>query len=109
MLTRRQICPEIDSRKLKPLDSSWDTSILVNNPLLSNPLEDIISRYLNYINDEISPQSKELNKKVNVLFTYSAMHGVGYKYVQKVCDLVNARILPVPEQRDPHPDFPTVV
>ncbi|CAH1101312.1 unnamed protein product [Psylliodes chrysocephalus] len=111
-----QICSPVDKyvqksilENLKPLDSSWDTSILVNNPLLSNPLEDIISRYLNYINDEISPQSKELNKKVNVLFTYSAMHGVGYKYVQKVCDLVNARILPVPEQRDPHPDFPTVV
>ncbi|CAH1101311.1 unnamed protein product [Psylliodes chrysocephalus] len=93
---------------LEPLESSWNTGILADNPLRKNPSCEIIYRYLNYIDQAILPESKELNKKVNMLFTYTALHGVGYKYVQQVCDKINARIFAVPEQRDPHPDFPTV-
>ncbi|CAG9864290.1 unnamed protein product [Phyllotreta striolata] len=110
-----QICSPVDKHvqksileNLKPLDSSWDVTVLVNNPLVSNPIEEITSCYLDYIDNEVPESCKETNKRADVAFTYTAMHGVGYKYVRKACDRINVRISAVPQQRDPHPDFPTV-
>lgn len=91
-----------------PLVSSWDTTVLKSSPLLKDPLSDTLKDYLDVINNTILPEHKELNKKANVLFTYTAMHGVGYNYVKQVFDLVGVRMVPVAEQKDPHPDFPTV-
>lgn len=37
------------------------------------------------------------------------MHGVGYKFVEKALESVNLKpLIPVIEQRDADPDFPTV-
>ncbi|CAG9864289.1 unnamed protein product [Phyllotreta striolata] len=93
---------------LEPWDGSWDTDVLEKSPLLKRPLCDIQCRYLNYIDNAISEESKVLNKKVNLLFTYTPVHGVGYRYVKDICDKINIRLQIVEEQRDPHPDFPTV-
>lgn len=41
--------------------------------------------------------------------TYTAMHGVGYKYVAAAFEAVGfAPVVPVVEQCDPDPEFPTV-
>lgn len=37
------------------------------------------------------------------------MHGVGYKFVQKALEVANLKpLIPVVEQRDADPEFPTV-
>ncbi|XP_008197604.2 phosphopentomutase [Tribolium castaneum] len=92
---------------LVPLDTSWDTTVLKSG-LLTDPLSETLRDYLNVINDTILPQHRELNKKAEVLFTYTAMHGVGYNYIRQVFDLIGVTMVPVEEQKDPHPDFPTV-
>ncbi|XP_056647881.1 phosphopentomutase [Diorhabda sublineata] len=93
---------------LVPLDTSWDTSILSSSSLLMDPLADIFCRYTNVIYTEISEESKNLNKKMNLLFTYTPMHGVGYKFIEKIFEVINVKFNVVQEQKDPHPDFPTV-
>lgn len=110
-----QIIPPADKliqnsilQNLTPLDTSWDTSILKKSCLLKDPLQEILDHYLKIISEAILPEHKELNKKVGMPFTYTAMHGVGYPYVQKLCDIVGIKIIPVLEQRDPDPEFPTV-
>ncbi|KAJ8960674.1 hypothetical protein NQ314_006043 [Rhamnusium bicolor] len=95
-------------RNLEPLETSWDTSILGTSDLLIDPLSEVLEHYLQIITDTIIPEHKLLNEKVGMLFTYTAMHGVGYSYIEKVCDVIGINIVPVLEQRDPHPDFPTV-
>ncbi|ERL95093.1 hypothetical protein D910_12363, partial [Dendroctonus ponderosae] len=111
-----QIIPPVDKRiqnsilaNLRPLDSSWNTDILSNNPLLIDPYEDCLNCYLkSIISDGIHADEIAINKTVNLSFVYTAMHGVGYKSVQKAVDLIGVRIFPVPEQRDPDPEFSTV-
>ncbi|XP_066247940.1 phosphopentomutase isoform X2 [Euwallacea similis] len=94
---------------LTPLDSSWNTDVLENNPLVIDPYEECLHSYLKeVIADQIHPDDIANNQRVNLPFVYTAMHGVGYKYVQNVADLVGVKIFPVMEQRDPNPDFPTV-
>lgn len=94
---------------LTPLESSWDTSTIKGNPLVLDPFADCLERYLKIvIGDGILPQDIENNKKLGMKFVYTAMHGVGYVPAQKVVDQIGIQILPVPEQKDPHPDFPTV-
>lgn len=111
-----QIIPPVDKKiqnsileNLPPLDSSWNTDILRNSPLLLDPYEECLKNYLlEIIVEEIHPDDIKNNKKVNLPFVYTAMHGVGYKSVQSVVDSVGATIYPVLEQKDPDPDFPTV-
>lgn len=51
----------------------------------------------------------EYNAKSDIRFVYSAMHGVGYKFVEKTMEIANLKpLVPVLEQRDADPDFPTV-
>ncbi|CAG9834739.1 unnamed protein product [Diabrotica balteata] len=95
-------------QNLQPLESSWDTSIIRSSPLISDPRSDVFCRYMNVIDRDASEESKELNRKMNLTFTYTPMHGVAYEYIKKVFEIINANFVVVPEQRDPHPDFPTV-
>lgn len=110
-----QIIPPADKniqnsilQNLKPLETSWDTSILKKSCMLKDPLQEVLDDYLKIISETILPEQKQLNEKIGMSFTYTAMHGVGYPYVQKVCDVVGIKIIPVLEQRDPDPEFPTV-
>lgn len=36
------------------------------------------------------------------------MHGVGYNYIVKAFEVAGLKIIPVEEQKDPDPEFPTV-
>lgn len=49
------------------------------------------------------------NQYLEDLTVYTAMHGVGFKFVQSVLHAVGiTKMWVVPEQRDPDPEFPTV-
>lgn len=42
---------------------------------------------------------RELNKDTKMRFTYTAMHGVGYRFVQQVfCEFEIPEVIPVKEQ-----------
>lgn len=93
---------------LHPHDSSWDVTILSNTELLKDPLTAVINSYLECLNSAIICEHKGINKKQGLLFTYTAMHGVGYRYIKEVFDSISIKFVSVPEQQEPHPDFPTV-
>lgn len=49
------------------------------------------------------------NGNSDVRFVYSAMHGVGYKFMERAFEIANLKpLLAVAEQRDADPEFPTV-
>lgn len=49
------------------------------------------------------------NGQSDMRFVYSAMHGVGYKFLEKAFEIANLKpLVPVVEQRDADPEFPTV-
>lgn len=63
-------------------------------------------KMLKYIPNELVQSS---NAKSELRFVYSAMHGVGYDYVEKAFQTARLRsLIPVPEQQYADPDFPTV-
>jgi phosphoglucomutase len=69
--------------------------------------EKIVDEYM----EEVAPMSRfrGLLKKP-LLVTYTAMHGVGAPFVQRVFEEFGLPpYVPVKEQIDPNPDFPTVV
>lgn len=93
---------------LEPLPSSWKTDIVATSKYRLDPLADIFHDYVTAVNSQIIPDHKAINKKSNFQFTYTPMHGVGHKYLQKLFDEIGAQIIPVPEQILPDPEFPTV-
>lgn len=108
-----QIIPPIDKQiqslilqNLQPWEFSWNVSN--NHPLISDPLPELWDDYTLLVSNIISPLFKDCNKKVGLIFTYTAMHGVGYPYIKRVLDEIGVEIVAVEEQRDPNPDFPTV-
>lgn len=49
------------------------------------------------------------NANSNIRFVYSAMHGVGYKFMERAFEIANLKpLIAVAEQRDADPEFPTV-
>lgn len=93
---------------LEPLETSWNCESLYDNEKLNNPLEEVLESYLKIIEDSLIDEHKTINTRSNLRFVYSAMHGVGYDYVKKVFDVAHLKLIPVEEQKDPDPEFPTV-
>ncbi|XP_050313113.1 phosphopentomutase-like isoform X2 [Anthonomus grandis grandis] len=110
-----QIIPPVDKQiqnyimeNLEPLESSWDTAIN-SSPLVMDHLQETMHRYMEkVISERIYPPIVENNASVEVKFAYTAMHGVGWAAVEQAANIVKGIVDPVPEQRDPHADFPTV-
>lgn len=95
-------------KNLEPLHSSWRTDIVHQSKYRYDPLADIIQDYVAAISSQLIQDHRAINKKSDFKFTYTAMHGVGYKYVQKLFDEIGVQIIPVVEQVTPDPEFPTV-
>jgi phosphomannomutase len=65
--------------------------------------------YYKKLNEIIPPKLFESNDKSSMEFVYTAMHGVGYPFVEHAFKIANlCPLVPVLEQRDADPDFPTV-
>lgn len=92
----------------RPLPSSWNLDLL-SSPLLKDPYDQMFPQYYEKLLAYIPSELIESNKKSELQFVYSAMHGVGYDYVEKAFETGRLKpLLPVPEQQYPDPDFPTV-
>ncbi|KAI0233011.1 Phosphoglucomutase-2 [Lamellibrachia satsuma] len=93
---------------LKPFPSSWDTSVVDSSPLRTDPYDEIWTSYMQDLK-KLSYYS-EGNSRSSVVFTYTAMHGVGYKFIIEAFKMFGfkSNLVPVMEQVEPDPEFPTV-
>ncbi|XP_050524981.1 phosphopentomutase isoform X2 [Daktulosphaira vitifoliae] len=92
---------------LEPEENVWNIECLYDSNLLSDPIMELQEHYYKRVNELLFP---DLNKEIsNIIFTYTPMHGVGYPYIEKA--FKNSKfnpVVPVEQQKDPNPDFPTV-
>ncbi|KAK3576083.1 hypothetical protein CHS0354_014087 [Potamilus streckersoni] len=95
------------SENLEPWKTSWDTSVLKTSPQCMDPYDKIFEAY----NKDVVQLCyfREQNAASSVKFTYTAMHGVGYLYAVKSLQMFGfPPPIPVKEQVEPNPEFPTV-
>ncbi|KAH8371110.1 hypothetical protein KR093_006272, partial [Drosophila rubida] len=96
-------------KRLEPLPSSWDLSILDDHPLLIDPFRDVYPAYYEALKKLIPPEYIETNECSQLRFVYTALHGVGFQYVREAFYQARLKpLIPVAQQKDPDPDFPTV-
>lgn len=109
---------------ISPHDKNIQTSILENlipaegegvwrgidGLQVMDPYEEMEALYMQKLLGNIPQRFREeFNAKSDVEFVYSAMHGVGYPFVERGFEVVQLRApVAVPEQQFPDPEFPTV-
>lgn len=94
---------------LIPTDVSWaQIEDYQGQAPLSDPFDEMEQLYFEKLN--IPTRFRETyNAKSDLEFVYSAMHGVGYPFVERGFEVANLRrLVAVPEQQFPDPEFPTV-
>lgn len=91
------------------MESSWDLDTL-KSKLLHDPYEEMFALYYEKLLQSIPKELiTDCNAKSDVRYVYSAMHGVGYKFVKRAFEVARLKpVVAVAEQRDADPDFPTV-
>ncbi|XP_064547838.1 phosphopentomutase [Drosophila montana] len=97
-------------KNLEPAENYWsvDEATLWSNELLSDPYERVETAYYAALLKTIPDGLIKANGKCDLSFAYTAMHGIGYPYVQKAFEQVNLQpVVPVVQQIEPDPEFPT--
>ncbi|XP_026489473.2 phosphopentomutase [Vanessa tameamea] len=90
-------------------DEHWKIDGIRSHDLVKDCLEEVTTKYMEYIRSSLSEELLEQNRKAEVRTVYSAMHGVGYDFIVKAFEAANLKApLSVIEQQDPNPNFPTV-
>ncbi|XP_034255571.1 phosphoglucomutase-2 [Thrips palmi] len=91
-----------------PWVDSRDSSVLnADNPKFIDPLSQVMKEYYQQLQKALL--SADVNAKTSVKFTYTAMHGVGYKYMKEAFNIAGFKpFIAVEEQKDPDPEFSTV-
>ncbi|XP_059619954.1 phosphopentomutase [Phlebotomus argentipes] len=94
---------------LAPWPKSWSVDNL-DSPLLADPYDDMVALYMEKLLKNIPRVLiDDYNARSDVQFVYSAMHGVGWPFVERGFAVAGLSApLAVAEQRDPDPEFPTV-
>ncbi|XP_072171272.1 phosphopentomutase-like [Diadema setosum] len=92
---------------LEPWSNSWDLSVLETSKQLQDPYEEILYSYTQELKQHCLYRS--INERTPLQFTYSAMHGVGTKFINaSVKEFGFKPFVMVKEQVEPDPEFPTV-
>ncbi|XP_072041003.1 phosphopentomutase-like [Amphiura filiformis] len=95
------------NQNLEPWPNSWDTSIVESSPLKRDLLEEVEKVYTNDLQKKCLHRS--INQSTKLRFTYTAMHGVGTRFVQMAVEAFGLPpLVLVKEQVEPDPEFPTV-
>ncbi|KAK6014788.1 phosphoglucomutase/phosphomannomutase, alpha/beta/alpha domain I, partial [Ostertagia ostertagi] len=87
----------------------WDTKDLMKHPLLKSA-DPAIDPYFEVERSSLC-YHKDINAATPLKFTYSAFHGVGYRYAMRMFKefgFAEDRFVSVKEQQEADPDFPTV-
>ncbi|CAD7013309.1 unnamed protein product [Ceratitis capitata] len=94
---------------LEPWAGTWDTEKLYESELLIDPKE-AITVYVDKVCETVPLSIIEINSKSDLRLVYSAMHGVGYPFIQDSFEAIKLQpVIAVEEQKDADPEFPTVV
>ncbi|XP_033255654.1 glucose 1,6-bisphosphate synthase-like [Drosophila miranda] len=112
-----QILPPHDKKiyddimaNLEPTPSSWDLCILTASPLVEDPYRQIYPMYYEMLKKLLPPVHLETNECSQLRFIYTPMHGVGYSFMREAFYQARLKpLIPVPEQKDPDPEFHTLV
>ena len=95
---------------LKSTPSGWDTSdyLIADNENIHYCLDEVSQSYQDHLVKKLWNASTPLNSSFR--FAYTAMHGVGFPFVQSLLHKIGAEkhMIPVLEQCSADPDFPTV-
>lgn len=97
-------------KNLEPVDNYWNVNVaeLRSDKLLIDPYDEVVPSYYEALKKEIPCELIEKNADSPLDFIYTAMHGVGYPYIQEAFKQVNLRpVVPVIQQVEPDPEFPT--
>lgn len=91
------------------MKSSWNLNTL-KSKLLCDPFKEMFELYYDKLLQNIPKELvTEYNAKSDVRYVYSAMHGVGYRFVERAFEIAKLKpVVAVSEQRDADPEFPTV-
>lgn len=94
--------------QLQPWSSScWDEGLVETSSLRTDPLAQMNRCYM----EELTSLCfhRDLNRRCPLKFVHSSFHGVGHSYVQEAFRTFGfAPPIPVPEQKDPDPNFSSV-
>jgi len=91
---------------VEPWADAWDSAFVSNHAACTDPYEEIEA---NYMKDLQGLASSAPTSKGSIPIVYSAMHGVGYHACKLAFESNGlAPLIPVVQQCDPDPDFPTV-
>lgn len=63
---------------LEPLATSWDDQIHKKSPICIDPLSEVMSDYMETIQQHCHHREKNQSSQLNI--TYTAMHGVGERF-----------------------------
>ncbi|XP_069748339.1 glucose 1,6-bisphosphate synthase isoform X1 [Narcine bancroftii] len=92
---------------LEPWQNSWNENLCDVSPLRQDPRNEIFALYMEDLKKLCF--HRELNRKTALKFVHTSFHGVGHEYVQAAFKSFGfAPPIPVPEQKDPDPEFSTV-
>ncbi|KGL79059.1 Glucose 1,6-bisphosphate synthase, partial [Tinamus guttatus] len=92
---------------VEPWNGSWNENLVDTSPLRRDPLQKICDCYMEDLKKIC--YHREINMQTNLKFVHTSFHGVGHDYVRLAFQAFGFQPpIPVPEQRDPDPDFPTV-
>lgn len=83
---------------------------VLSSSLHTDPYDEIITSYYDKLKANIPKDILDnCNKTSDFTSVYTAMHGVGYVYIQKAMEAGNLKpVIGVKEQCSADPDFPTV-
>ncbi|KAM6969818.1 glucose 1,6-bisphosphate synthase [Aplochiton taeniatus] len=91
----------------EPWEGAWSVALADSSPMRSDPLQDICRSYMQEL--QTLCFHRELNASSPLRFVHSSFHGVGHVYVQQAFQTFSfSPPIPVPEQKDPDPNFSTV-
>jgi phosphoglucomutase/phosphopentomutase len=94
-------------QNLVPRDDSWDIEHVETNSLRRDPFDEVYQSYFSDLKSLCF--HPERNAQSNLKFTYTAMHGVGHQFAIESFKSFNLKpFVPVLEQIQPDPEFPTV-
>ncbi|KAM8711615.1 hypothetical protein ACLKA7_012170 [Drosophila subpalustris] len=95
-------------KRLEPLPSSWDLSILDDHALLVDPFREVYPAYYEAMKKLLCHTFVETNECSQLRFIYTPLHGVGFQYVREAFYQARLKpLIPVVRQKDPDPEFPT--
>lgn len=89
--------------------SSWNVETALKSPLLRDPYTEMFAKYFDKLQNVIPPNFLAINEVAQLKVVYTAMHGVGFPFVERAYEIAKLRpVHAVVEQRDADPEFPTV-